>query len=63
MIGSYNLACFSYLRHKHKLLILSHLSDFMTCCKRFNIYSEGSISQVWNTVGRENLLYRLIRHS
>ena len=31
-----------YLRHKHKLLILSSLSDFMTCSERFNIYSEGS---------------------
>ena len=27
----------SYLRHKHKLLILSRLSDFMTCSRRFNI--------------------------
>ena len=41
--------CF-YLRQKHKLLILSRLSDFMTCSERFNIYSEGSISQLWNTV-------------
>ena len=61
--GLFRDAPTTLLRHKHKLLILSHLSDFMTCCKRFNIYSEGSISQVWNTVGRENLLYRLIRHS
>ena len=42
----------SYLRHKHKLLILSCLSDFMTCSERFNIKSEGSISQLWNTEGR-----------
>ena len=47
MIGSYNLACFSFLRHKHKLLILSYFSDFMTCSKRFNFYSEGSISQYY----------------
>ena len=39
----------SYLRHKHKLLILSPLSGFMTCNTRFNIPSEGSISQLWNT--------------
>ena len=39
--------CF-YLRHKHKLLILSRLSCFMTCSERFNIQSEGSIFQVWN---------------
>ena len=38
----------SNLRHKHKLLIMLHLSDFMTCS--FNIQSEGSISQLWNTV-------------
>ena len=41
-----------YLRHKHELLILSRLSDFMTCSECFNIYSEGSISLLWNTVGR-----------
>ena len=41
-----------YLRHKHKLLILSGLSDFMACSERFNIFSEGSLSQLWNTVGR-----------
>ena len=44
-------ACF-YLRHKHKLLILPCLSDFMTCSERFNIFSEGSLSQLWNTVRR-----------
>ena len=43
--------CF-YLKLKHKLLILSRLSDFMTCSECFNIQSEGSISQLWNTVGR-----------
>ena len=42
----------SYLRHKHKLLILSGLNDFMTCSAHFYIQSEGSISQLWNTVGR-----------
>ena len=42
----------SYLRHKQNLLILSHLSDFMTCTERFNIFSEGSLSQLWNTVER-----------
>ena len=34
------------------LLILSRLNDFMTCSGRFNIQNEGSISQLWNTVGR-----------
>ena len=42
----------SYLSHKHKLLLLSCLNDFMTCNAHFNIQSEGSISQLWNTVGR-----------
>ena len=37
---------------KENLLILSRLSDFMTCSEHFNIQSEGSISQLWNTVGR-----------
>ena len=35
----------SYSMHKHKLFIMSHLSDFMTCSEPFNIYSEGSLSQ------------------
>ena len=43
--------CF-YLRHKQKLLKLSRLNDFMTCSARFNIQSEWSISQLWNTVER-----------
>ena len=42
----------SYLRHKQKLLILSRLNDFMTCSVHFNIQSEGSISQLCNTVAR-----------
>ena len=42
----------SYLRHKQTYLILSRLNDFMTCSVRFNIQSEGSISQLWNTVAR-----------
>ena len=44
----------SYLRHKHKLLILSHLNNFMTCSAHFNIQNEGSISQLWNTVLQED---------
>ena len=40
------------LRQKHKLLILSRLSDFMTCSEHFHIFSEGSVSQLW-----------IIRHS
>ena len=51
MLGRYNLARL-FLFHKHKLLILSRLNDFMTCGAHFNIQSEGSISQLWNTVGR-----------
>ena len=55
----------SYSRHKHKLFILSHLSDFMTCSERFNIQREGCISQLWNTKGskmkfRTNLHLTLI---
>ena len=34
------------------LLILLCLIDFMTCRERFNVQSEGSISQLWNTVER-----------
>ena len=52
MLGRYNLACLFLLRHKHKLLILSRLSDFMTCSERFNIFSQGSLCQLWNTVGK-----------
>ena len=29
----------------------------MPCSERFNIQSEGYISQLWNTVGRYNFLY------
>ena len=28
------------------------MSDFVTCSEPFNIYSEGYLSQLWNTVGR-----------
>ena len=52
MLGRYNLACLFLLRHKHKLLILSRLSNFMTCSERFTIFSEGSLFHLWNTVGR-----------
>ena len=38
--------------YKQKLLILSCLNNFMTCSARFNIQSEGSISQLQNTVRR-----------
>ena len=53
----------SYLRHKHNLLILIRLSDFMTSSEHFNIFSEGFLSQLSNTVGRLNLVFMLIRHS
>ena len=56
----HNCSC---LRHKHKLFILSCLSYFMTCREGFKIKSEGSISQLWNTVGRSNLVYMFITHS
>ena len=46
MLGMYNLACLFLKRHKQKLLILSCLNDFITCSGRFNIRSEGSISQL-----------------
>ena len=52
MLGRYNLAFCSYKRHKQKLLILSCLNDFMACRTHFHSQSEGSISQLWNTVGR-----------
>ena len=47
----------SYLRQKHKLLILSCLRNFITFSTRFTIQSEGSISELWNTVGRKNSVY------
>ena len=40
----------SYKKHKQKLLVLSCLNDFMTCSVHFNVQSEGSISQLWDTV-------------
>ena len=43
-------ACLFYLRHKH-IINCSCLSDFMTFSEHFNIQSEGSIFQLWNTVG------------
>ena len=45
-----------YLRHKQESLILSRLSDFMTCSTCFNIQSEGSMYQLLYTVGRGILL-------
>ena len=42
MLGSIIRQVCSDVRHKHKLLILSCLSDFMT--------EERSISQLWSTV-------------
>ena len=43
--------CF-YSRHKHS----------MTCSERFNIQSEGCISQLWNSIGRWNLESRPTFH-
>ena len=45
-----------YLRNE-----LSRLNDFMTCSVHFNIQSEGSISQLWDTVRGYNLAM-FIRH-
>ena len=50
MLGRYNLACLFLLKVSTNLLIFSRLSEFMTCSARFNIQSEGSISQLWNTL-------------
>ena len=58
----YNSACLFLLGHKHKLSILSHLSDFVTCSAHFNIQSEEYISQLLNTVGRQNLVSMFTRH-
>ena len=43
--------------------MLSRLSDFMTGSAYFNIQIEGSISQPWNTVRRQNVVYMFTRHS
>ena len=41
------LSIYIYIyRHKLKLFILSRLNDFVTCSVRFNIQSEGPISQL-----------------
>ena len=32
-----------------------HLSDFVTCRKRYYNESRGFISELWDTVGRGNL--------
>ena len=44
MLGTYNSAILClFIRHKHKLIILSRLSDFMTFSALFcNIQSEGT---------------------
>ena len=34
---------------KFNFFILSRLSDFMTCSEHLIIFSEGSLSQLWNT--------------
>ena len=34
----------------NKLLVLSWLNDFMICSVHFNVQSEGSVSQLWDTV-------------
>ena len=41
------------------------LGDFLTCNTHTvpNIESVGSISQLWGTVGRQNLVYVFIIHS
>ena len=46
----YNLVNIS--KYVHQTLILSCLRDFVSCCKKFLYLDWGSISQLWNTVGR-----------
>ena len=46
------VACLFLFKTFTILLILSSLSDFITCIASFNIKSEGFISQLGNTVGR-----------
>ena len=43
MLGRYNLACCSYLRHKHKLSILSRLRDLKIGSECFNIQNKGTL--------------------
>ena len=51
MLGRYNLvAVFPIKGINKKLFILSRLNDFMTCSVHFNVQSEDSISQLWDTV-------------
>ena len=35
----------------------------MTCSARFNIQSEGSISQLWKTVGDKTYIHKLLHSS
>ena len=44
MLERYNLDCLFLLKARTKSFLLSRLNNFMTCCGRFNIQSEGSIS-------------------
>ena len=41
-----------HLMHKHKLPILSRLSDFDTCSTCFNRRHEGFVAQLWDIVER-----------
>ena len=50
MLGRRNLAILFLLKAKTKLIILRRLNDFRTCNVHFNIQSEGSISQLLDTV-------------
>ena len=45
----------SYSRHKHKLFILSQLSDFMTCSERFNIWRERDAYLSFETLQEDKI--------
>ena len=60
MLESYSSAYLLLFKtNTNKLLILSCLSDFVSLCAHFNIWSDRSISQVWKIVGRYNLVYNV----
>ena len=50
MLGRYNLAILFLLKVQTKIINIVTVEYFMICSVHFNIQSEGSISQFWDTV-------------
>ena len=52
MLGMYNAPHLFLFKAYTEISNIVMFEGFMTCSARFNIQSEGSISQLWSTVGR-----------